>query len=80
MKINKYILGLAVAVMGGFSSCNTDVEGSIYNSDLEHVSFDGGSTSVSVSVDETTATIPVTINRGVVTGEREIIHLYAESL
>lgn len=67
MKINKYILGLAVAVMGGFSSCNTDVEGSIYNSDLEHVSFDGGSTSVSVSVDETTATIPVTINRGVVT-------------
>lgn len=66
MKINKYILGLAVAVMGGFSSCNTDVEGSIYNSDLEHVSFDGASTSVSVSVDETSATIPVTINRGVV--------------
>ena len=66
MKINKYILGLAVAVMGGFSSCNTDVDGTIYNSDFEHVTFDGSSTSVSLSVDETSTTIPVTINRGVV--------------
>lgn len=66
MKINKYILGLAVAVLGGLSSCNTDAEGTLYNSDLEHVSFDGTSTSVSLSTDETSTTIPVTINRGVV--------------
>jgi len=66
MKINKYILGLAVVMLGGFTSCNTDVEGTIYNSNLEHVSFDAASMSVSVSVDETSATIPVTINRGVV--------------
>lgn len=66
MKINKYLLGLAAIVLGGFSSCNTDVDGTIYNSNLEHVSFDIASTSVSVSVDETSATIPVTINRGVV--------------
>jgi hypothetical protein len=66
MKINKYILGLAVAVLGGLSSCNTDAEGTLYNSDLEHVSFDGASTSVSLSVDESSTTIPVTINRGVV--------------
>ena len=67
MKINKYILGLAVAVLGGLSSCNTDAEGTVYNSNLEHVSFDGSSASVSLSVDETSTTIPVTINRGVVT-------------
>ena len=66
MKINKYFLGLAVAVLGGLSSCNTDAEGTLYNSDLEHVSFDGASTSVSLSTDETSTTIPVTINRGVV--------------
>lgn len=65
MKINKYILGLAVVVLGGFSSCNTDAEGAFYNSDLEHVTFDGASTSVSVGVDETSTTIPVTINRGI---------------
>lgn len=66
MKINKYILGLAVAVLGGLTSCNTDAEGTIYNADLEHVTFDGTSTSVSLTVDESSTTIPVTINRGVV--------------
>lgn len=67
MKINKYFLGLAVAVLGGLSSCNTDAEGTLYNSDLEHVSFDGASASVSLSVDESSTTIPVTIKRGVIT-------------
>lgn len=66
MKINKYILGLAAVVLGGFSSCNTDVQGTVYNPSYEHVSFDGSSASVSVSVDETSATIPVTITRGMV--------------
>ena len=72
MRIDKYLLGLAVVVLGGFTSCNTDVDGTIYNSNLEHVSFDGVSTSVSVSVDETSATIPVTINRGVTTNASTI--------
>ncbi len=67
MKINKYILGLAVAVLGGLTSCNTDAEGTIYNSDFEHVTFDGSAASVSLSVDESSTTIPVTINRGVAT-------------
>lgn len=66
MKINKYILGLATIVLGGLYSCNTDVESTIYNSNLEHVSFDATSATISVSVNETSATIPVTINRGVI--------------
>lgn len=66
MKINKYILGLATIVLGGLYSCNTDVESTIYNSNLEHVSFDATSATIAVSVNETSATIPVTINRGVV--------------
>lgn len=72
MKINKYIIGLAVVLLGGLTSCNTDVEGTIYNSSLEHVSFDGSSVKVSVGVNETTATIPVTINRGVMSNETTV--------
>ena len=64
MKINKYILGLAVAVLGGFSSCNTDVEGDYYSTGFENVSFEVKSASVSVVVDESTATIPVKVTRG----------------
>lgn len=66
MKVNKYILGLAAVVLTGFSACNTDVESAIYNSNQEHVSFDGSAASVSVKNTETTATIPVTVNRGVI--------------
>lgn len=66
MKINKYILGLATVVLGGFSSCNTDVQSTVYNPNYEHVSFDGSSASVTVSVDETSATIPVSITRGMI--------------
>ncbi|MBQ8154309.1 MAG: hypothetical protein IJ069_11690 [Prevotella sp.] len=72
MKINKYILGLAAIVLGGLSSCNTDVDGTIYNSNFEHVSFDGTSTSVSLSVNESSATIPVTLTRGVLTNASTI--------
>lgn len=64
MKINKYILGLAVAVLGGFTSCNTDVEGDYYSTGFENVSFEVKSASVSVVVDESTATIPVKVTRG----------------
>ena len=64
MKINKYILGLAVAVLGGFTSCNTDVEGDYYSTGFENVSFEVKSASVSVVVDESTVTIPVNITRG----------------
>ena len=63
MKINKYILGLAVAVLGGFTSCNTDVEGDYYSTGFENVSFEVKSASVSVVVDESTATIPVKLTR-----------------
>ena len=65
MRINKYILGLAVGVLGLFSSCNTDVLGPLYNGTLENVSFDGSSLNVSVASDESSVVIPVTINRGV---------------
>ena len=30
MKLNKYLLGLAVVAMGGLTACNTDVEGEYY--------------------------------------------------
>ncbi len=65
MKIKKYILGLSVAVLGVLSSCNTDVEGPLYQGTSEHVSFDAASLSVSVSSDESSVTIPVVINRGI---------------
>lgn len=65
MKIKKYILGLFVTVIGIFSSCNTDVEGPLYNGTLEHVSFDASALNVSVSSDESSVSIPVVINRGV---------------
>lgn len=64
MKINKYILGLAVVVLGGFTSCNTDVEGEYYKTGLDNVSFDVASQSLSVTVDESTVTIPVKVTRG----------------
>ena len=65
MKINKhYLLGLAVAVLGGFSSCNTDVEGTIYDANFEQVSFESASANISVNVNESSTTIPVTITRG----------------
>ena len=63
MKLNKYLLGLAVVVMGTFSACNTDVEGEYYRSDFNNVSFDVASASVSVANDVSSATVPVRIIR-----------------
>ena len=64
MKINKYFLGLAVAIMGGLTSCNTDVEGEYYSTSQDNVSFEISSTSLSVPVDQSTVTIPVSVTRG----------------
>ncbi|MBQ2211095.1 MAG: hypothetical protein II404_14240 [Prevotella sp.] len=64
MKINKYFLGLAVAIMGGLTSCNTDVEGEYYHTGLDNVSFDVASKALSVPVEQSTATIPVVVTRG----------------
>ena len=64
MKINKYFLGLAVAIMGGLTSCNTDVEGDHYKTGLDNVSFEVAAKSLSVPVDESSVTIPVTLTRG----------------
>lgn len=63
MKLNKYLLGLAVVVMGTFSACNTDVEGEYYRSDFNNVSFDVASASVSVANDVSSTTVPVRIIR-----------------
>ena len=51
-------------MLGGFTSCNTDVEGDYYSTGFENVSFEVKSASVSVVVDESTATIPVKVTRG----------------
>jgi len=64
MKINKYFLGLAVAIMGGLTSCNTDVEGEYYHTGQDNVSFEITSKSLSVPVEQSTATIPVVVTRG----------------
>lgn len=64
MKINKYFLGLAVAIMGGLTSCNTDVEGEYYKTGQDNVSFEIASKSLSVPVAESSVTIPVTLTRG----------------
>ena len=64
MKINKYFLGLAVAIIGGLTSCNTDVEGDRYSTGRDNVSFEAASKSLSVPVEESTATIAVKLTRG----------------
>ncbi len=78
MKINKYFLGLAVAIMGGLTSCNTDVEGEYYHTGLDNVSFDVASKALSVPVEESTATIPVTVTRGNITSAYTV-HLETEA-
>ena len=78
MKINKYFLGLAVAIMGGLTSCNTDVKGDYYHTGLDNVSFEIASKSLSVPVEESTATIPVTVTRGNITSAYTV-HLETEA-
>ena len=65
MKINKFLLGLSVVLLGGLTSCNTDVEGVTYSTDLSTISFENSDISVSVPNTESEVTIPVTITRGV---------------
>ena len=49
MKLNKYLLGLAVVAMGGLTACNTDVEGEFYPYSTDYAQFDAASHSVSLS-------------------------------
>ena len=72
MKINKYFLGLAVMVLGGLTSCNTDVEGPTYSTSLQSISFDAGAQDLVVAADEDEVTTPVLITRGVAAGEASI--------
>ena len=79
MKINKYFLGLAVAIMGGLTSCNTDVEGEYYKTGLDNVSFEIASKSLSVPVNESSVTIPVTLTRGNVAAAYEAKYVASAS-
>ncbi len=63
MKLNKYLLGLAVVAMGGLTACNTDVEGEFYPYSTDYAQFDAASTSVKVDKDTDHATIPVSMTR-----------------
>ncbi|MBP5506515.1 MAG: hypothetical protein J6Y23_01540 [Prevotella sp.] len=63
MKLNKYLLGLAVVVMGGLTACNTDVEGEYYPYSTDYAQFDAAGTSVTVDKDTDHATIPVSLTR-----------------
>ena len=67
MKINKYFLGLAVVLMGGLSSCNTDVEGVKYTPMNQNVSFETAKPST-VTTAESSLTIPVRIIRSMTNG------------
>ena len=62
MKINKYFLGLAAALLFGLTSCETKVEGPIYSSMGQNVSFETATPST-VTTSETSLTIPVRVVR-----------------
>lgn len=68
MKINKILLGLAVAMLGVMTSCNTDVEGVTYSPMGQNVSFETSAPST-VTTSETSIVIPVRIVRSVVANE-----------
>jgi len=63
MKLNKYLMGLAVVAMGGLTACNTDVEGALYPFSNDYAQFDVASQSVSISNTEDHVTVPVSIIR-----------------
>ena len=67
MKINKYFLGLAVALLGGLTSCNTDVEGDCYTPMGQNVSFETKAPST-ITTSESSLTIPVRIIRSIAKG------------
>lgn len=68
MKINKILLGLAVAMLGVMTSCNTDVEGVTYSPMGQNVSFET-SAPATVTTSETSIVIPVRIVRSQVANE-----------
>ena len=68
MKLNKYLLGLAVVAMGGLTACNTDVEGEFYPYSTDYAQFDAASHSVSLSNTEDHVTIPINITRANTSG------------
>ena len=68
MKLNKYLLGLAVVAMGGLTACNTDVEGEFYPYSTDYAQFDAASHSVSLSNTEDHVTIPINLTRANTSG------------
>ena len=67
MKINKYFLGLAAALLFGLTSCETKVEGPIYTPMSQNVSFETAKPAT-VTTSETSVTIPVRVVRATTTG------------
>jgi hypothetical protein len=67
MKINKYFLGLAVILLGGLTSCETDVEGPTYTPMGQNISFETAEPST-ITTSETALTIPVRVVRATTTG------------
>ena len=62
MKIYQYFLGLAVVMLGVFTSCNTDVEGDCYTPTWQNISFETA-TPATITTSETSLTIPVRLIR-----------------
>lgn len=67
MKINKIFLGLAVAMMGVLTSCETDVEGITYTPMAQNVSFEVENPST-ITTSESSLTIPVRVIRSITNG------------
>ena len=67
MKINKIFLGLAVAMMGVLTSCETDVEGITYTPMAQNVSFEVENPST-ITTSENSLTILVRVIRSITNG------------
>lgn len=67
MKINKYFLGLAVILLGGLTSCETDAEGPVYTPMGQSVSFETGEPST-IKTSESSIMIPVRVVRAITDG------------
>ena len=67
MKINKILFGLAIAILGVMTSCDTNVEGVTYSPMSQNVSFETKAPAA-ITTSESSITVPVRITRSITVG------------